>query len=491
MINLENETIVSLSEKMNSGDLSARALTQHCLDRIAAHDDKFCAIIELNPDALGIADDLDRERKAGNVRGPLHGLPILIKDNIDTGDKMMTTAGSLALVGLPAKQDSFVVSQLRAAGAVLLGKTNLSEWANFRSTRSSSGWSSRGGQTRNAYDPLRSPGGSSSGSAVAVAAGFCVAAIGTETDGSIVSPSAMNSIVGYKPTVGMISRSGIIPISQTQDTAGPMARSVADAATLAACLCGGDPDDKATVGADLNCASLKALELNSDALQGVRIGVPRNYFGFHDDIDLRVADAIVDLRNGGAEVIDDLELTTMADMRPDETIVMSSEFKVGLNQYLASRGETAKVSTLSDIIAFNEENAKTVMPWFGQEILEMSQSTHGLISKNYLSALAACRTRSRDQGIDKLIVEHKLDAIIAPTTCTPWLIDWVNGDNRKGGSACPAAVAGYPSVTVPVGYVHGLPVGLSFFSDMWQDARLLGIANAFEQKTRCRIPPIL
>lgn len=380
MINLENESIASLSDKMAAGIMSSRDLTQHCLDRIAAHDAKLNAIIEVNPDALDIADKLDGERKAGKLRSPLHGLPILIKDNIDTGDKMMTTAGSLALAGPPARQDSFVVVRLRAAGAVLLGKTNLSEWANFRSTRSSSGWSSRGGQTRNAYDPLRSPGGSSSGSAVAVAAGFCVAAIGTETDGSIVSPSAMNSIVGFKPTVGMISRTGIIPISHTQDTAGPMARSVADAATLAACLCGVDPDDRATGVAGLYCDNLKTPELAPDALQGARIGVARNYCGFHDDIDARVADAIADLKNCGAEVVDDLELTPMPEMRPDETIVMSSEFKVGLNLYLAARGKSAKVRTLNEIIAFNSENATSVMPWFRQEILEMSQSTDGLNS---------------------------------------------------------------------------------------------------------------
>lgn len=490
-IDLETETIASLAVKMASGEISAFSLTQHCLDRIAELDAKLGSVIELNPDSLGIAGKLDDERRAGKVRGPLHGLPILIKDNIETGDRMLTTAGSLALVGSPASKDAFVVEKLRAAGAVLLGKTNLSEWANFRSPRSSSGWSSRGGQTRNAYDQLRSPGGSSSGSAVAVAAGFCVAAIGTETDGSIVSPSAMNSIVGFKPTVGLVSRSGIIPISHTQDTAGPMARSVADVAILAASICGPDPDDAATSDADSCCDILRTLELDPVTLRGARIGVARNYCGFHDDIDALAANTIRDLQAAGADVIDNLELTPAEDMRPDEKQVMESEFKTSLNVYLEQRGETAKISTLEDIISFNREHEIEVMPWFRQEILEMSQLTNGLESKAYLQALANCRTLSRDQGIDRLIDMHKLDALIAPTTCTPWLIDWINGDNRSGGSACPAAVAGYPNITVPAGYVHGLPVGISFFSSAWKDVKLLNIAYAYELKSRNRKPPVL
>jgi len=491
MIDLQSETIASLAEKMARGDITARSLTQACLERIAAHDGRLNAIIELNPDALDIADQLDRERQAGNVRGPLHGLTILIKDNIDTGDRMMTTAGSLALVGSPAPRDAFVVARLRAAGAVILGKTNLSEWANFRSTRSSSGWSSRGGQTRNPYDPQRSPGGSSSGSAVAVAAGFCVAAIGTETDGSIVSPSAMNSIVGFKPTVGLVSRAGIIPISHTQDTAGPMARSVADAILVAAAICGPDPRDAAIADAGSRCTDLRTFKPDTNALQGARIGVARNYCGFHDDIDALVANAIQDLRSAGAVVIDDLELTPAADMRPDEMQVMQSEFKTGLNAYLEQRAQTATPGSLEDIISFNREHAKEVMPWFRQEILEMSQSTDGLDCKAYIQALANGLSFARDQGIDRLIDGHNLDAIIAPTTCTPWLIDWINGDNRSGGSACPAAVAGYPDITVPTGYVHGLPVGLSFISSAWKDAEVLNIAHAYEVNSRNRKPPRL
>lgn len=490
-IDLESESIASLGAKMAAGVFSACEITQHCLDRIADVDPHLHAIIELNPEALSIAEELDRERAAGTVRGALHGLPILVKDNLDTGDKMMTTAGSLALVGVPALEDSYVVKKLRDAGAVLLGKTNLSEWANYRSTRSSSGWSSRGGQTRNAYDQTRSPGGSSSGSAVAVAAAFCVAAIGTETDGSIVSPSAMNSIVGVKPTVGLISRNGIIPISQTQDTAGPMARSVADAAALLADVCGPDAADASTMSAPPLGKELKSMELSRDALKGARIGVARNYCGFHEGVDALIDAAIDDLKSCEATVLDDLHLTPIADIRPSEVVLMSAEFKAGLNAYLAGRGHTVKVHTLKDVIAFNRAHSDEVMPWFQQEISEKAQQTKGLDDEDYLKAVETCRTLSRDQGIDKLISEHKLDAIIAPTTCTAWLIDWVNGDNRSGGSAGPAAVSGYPSVTVPSGYVHGLPVGLSFFSTAWQDAKLINLAYAYEQKTQHRVRPNL
>ena len=448
---------------------------------------KLGAVIELNPDALDIADALDREFAAGQPRGPLHGMPVLIKDNLDTNDQTMTTAGSLALVGPPAARDAFVVRKLREAGAVILGKTNLSEWAGYRSPRSSSGWSSRGGQTRNAYDQQRTPGGSSSGSAVAVAAGFCVAAIGTETDGSIVSPSAMNSIVGVKPTVGLVSRTGIIPISATQDTAGPMARSVADAALVLAAISGPDPDDPATLGGD-------APDLpppDAGALGRARIGVARNYAGFHKDIDGLLDRAIEDLRACGAEVLDDLHLTPVEELRPNEAVVLSTEFKAGLNTYLAERGDTARVRSLAEVITFNRDNAADTMPWFPQELTELSEATVGLEDAGYRRALEACRTLSRDQGIDHLVKTHQLDALIAPTTCPPWLIDWVNGDNRSGGSAAPAAIAGYPSVTVPMGYVHSLPVGLSFFSTAWREADLLNIAAGYESHTRHRVPPRL
>ncbi len=488
-LDLEQESIGSLSKMMVTGEVTACGVTQHCLDRIAKLDASVNAIIELNPDALKIADRLDEERAAGKVRGPLHGLPILVKDNLDTADNMMTTAGSLALSGSFAEEDSFVVRQLREAGAVLLGKTNLSEWANYRSTRSSSGWSSRGGQTRNAYAQDRSPGGSSSGSAVAVAAGFCVAAIGTETDGSIVSPSAMNSIVGVKPTVGFVSRNGIIPISHTQDTAGVMARTVSDAATLLAGICGPDDNDDATLNSQAVCDELNLMVLDRNALNGSRIGVARNYCGFHEGVDELVSNAIDDLKSCGAEVIDDLELPPMSDIRPSESILMSTEFKAGINRYLSRLGQNVEVKTLEDIIGFNREHAEAVMPWFQQELLEKSQATEGLKSQTYLDALDKCKELSRDHGIDRLSDEKKLDAIIAPTTCTPWLIDWVNGDNRSGGSAGPAAVAGYPSITVPAGYVHALPVGISFFTKAWRDAKLLNIAYAYEQKSQNRIPP--
>ena len=490
-IDLEQESIESLGRRMAAGEITARTLTQHCLDRIAAIDPKLSAVIELNPDALTIADDLDRERAAGTLRGPMHGLPILVKDNLDTGDRMLTTAGSLALATAPAPADAYVVKQLRDAGAVVLGKTNLSEWANYRSTRSSSGWSSRGGQTRNAYDQLRSPGGSSSGSAVSVAAAFCVAAIGTETDGSIVSPAAMNSVVGVKPTVGLVSRSGIIPISHTQDTAGPMARSVSDAATLLAVICGPDAGDVKTKTALPVASAIKSLVLDLNALAGARIGVARNYCGFHEGVDALMAAAIDDLEACGATVLDDLHLTPVLDIRPSEAILMSAEFKVGLNAYLAARGNTVNVHSLEDVIAFNRIHYEAVMPWFQQELSEKAQETKGLNDPDYLKAVETCRTLSRDQGIDRLISENLLDAIIAPTTCTAWLIDWINGDNRSGGSAGPAAIAGYPSVTVPAGYVHGLPIGLTFFSTAWQDAKILNFAYAYEQETRHRVRPRL
>ena len=490
-IDLEKESIITLAHKMAAGDVSARSLTRHCLERIEKLDSQVNAIIEINPEAIKIADALDAERVGASVRGPLHGLPILVKDNLDTGDQMMTTAGSLALVGPAVKHDSFVVSQLRRAGAVLLGKTNLSEWANFRSTRSSSGWSSRGGQTRNAYAQDRSPGGSSSGSAVAVALSFCVAAIGTETDGSIVSPCAMNSIVGIKPTVGLVARSGIIPISHSQDTAGPMARSVSDAALILAAICGGDGKDEVTQIGRTHCVAIKSLVLDSGALKGARIGVARNYCGFHEGVDQLMAKAIDEIKSCGAQVIDDLELTPISDIRPAENILMATQFKEGLNSYLSKRRQPGNMLTLEDVIAFNRSHADKVMPWFQQELLQHAQATQGLESAEYLEAVETCRKLSQDEGIDRLVKHHALDAIIAPTTCTPWLIDWINGDNRTGGSACAAAVSGYPSITVPAGYVHGLPVGISFFSQAWCETKLLNLAYAYEQKSKNRIPPVL
>ncbi len=487
-INLQSETIRTLNRRLLDGEITARSLTQHCLEQITALNPHVNAVLETNPDALNIADRLDQELKASGPRSLLHGMPVLVKDNLDTADKMMTTAGSNALLGSYATKDSFVVKKLRDAGAIILGKTNLSEWANFRSPRSSSGWSSRGGQTRNAYALDRSPGGSSSGSAVAVATGLCVAAIGTETDGSIVSPSAMNSIVGIKPTVGSVSRSGIIPISHTQDTAGPMARCVEDAAVLLGIIAGEDADDAKTASFFNSYKMNTSEKLNSGGLKGIRIGLPRNYCGYNEHVDELVELAIESIISSGGVVVDNLELSPMSDIRSDETIVMSTEFKFGLNKYLSNSTQKS-IRSLADLIAFNEKNAQDVMPYFRQEILEMSEEQGNLDDPIYLNALKECRRLSQEDGIDKLLTEHQLDAIITPTTCPPWLIDWVNGDNRSGGSACPAAVAGYPSITVPAGYVFGLPVGLSFFSSAGEEAKLINMAYAFEQESKIRKIP--
>ncbi len=489
VIDLDVETIASLQDRMAAGNITARSLTEHCLARIAAHDGKVNAILELNPDALTIADALDDERRNTGPRGPLHGLPVLVKDNLDSADNMMTTAGSLALVGHHAARDAHVVERLRAAGAVLLGKTNLSEWANFRSSRSSSGWSSRGGQVRNPYALDRSPGGSSSGSGVAVACGFCVAAIGTETDGSIVSPSAMASIVGIKPSLGRVSRSGIIPIAHSQDTAGPMARNVADAMAVLRAISGPDPRDGITQRGEDRGAHDIAIELNPDALQGARIGVARNYCGFDDAVDDIISQCLTDLENAGAVIVDDLHLTPAEEIRPSELRVMMTEFKAGLNAYLADVEPGLPVHSLADLIAFNAENQAETMPYFGQDIAERSEQQGSLTDPGYIEALITSKRLSQDEGIDKLVSEHTLDALIAPTTCAPWLIDWINGDNRKGGSACPAAVSGYPSITVPAGYMFGLPIGLSFFSTAFSEARLGALAHAFQQQRPIRHPP--
>ena len=489
-LDLHTESIASLGGRLASGTLSAVALAEHCLDRIERHDGAVNAIIELNPEALEIAAERDRERRAGQVRGPLHGLPIALKDNIDTADRMATSAGSLALAGSRARRDAHIVTRLREAGTVLLAKTNLSEWANYRSTRSSSGWSSRGGQTRNPYALDRTPGGSSSGSAVAVAAGFVVAAIGTETDGSIVTPAAMNSVVGIKPSLGLVSRSGIIPIAHSQDTAGAMARSVADAALVLAAVAGPDPADPATaVPPGETLASLETLD--AGALRGARIGVVRNYCGFHDAVDGIVEAALAELAQAGAVIVDDLELPPANLIGPSESLVMASEFKDGLNRYLAGLGPEVQVRCLADLIDYNRSHAEQVMPHFQQELLQRAAATGSLNDAEYRQALAKARHLSRQVGIDALCRQEKLDALAAPTAGPPWLIDWLGGDSRRGGCACPAAVAGYPHVTVPAGYVQGLPIGLSFFSTAFRDAAVVRLAYAFEQATRVRQPPAL
>ncbi len=467
----------------DSGAWTSQGLVAGSRARIADGDGTCNAIAFLNPDADGQAERLDRERGEGSVRGPLHGVPILVKDNIATGDAMMTTAGSLALDGVRAPADAHVVRRLRDAGLVLLGKTNLSEWANFRSSRSVTGWSSRGGQVRNARFRDRSPGGSSSGSGTAVARGFTALAIGTETDGSVVVPAAMNGIVGIKPTVGLVSRTGVIPISASQDTAGPMARTVEDAALLLGAIAGSDPDDPATEHADDHAGDFTSF-LDADALRGARIGVVRSYCGWHEAVDAVFAAALARMADAGAFIVEDVRLPGRDVIRPHEIVVMCAEFRTGLDHYLAQlagHGVEAPVRSLADVIAFNEANATRTMPWFGQDLMTLSQASGGATGSRYLDARAECLRLAREDGIDRALETLRLDALVAPTAPAPWAIDLANGDHRLGGSSTPAAVAGYPSVTVPMGDLAGLPLGLSMFAGAWQEGRLIGLAHAFEK----------
>lgn len=463
--------------------------SRHYLERIAALDRQGPAlrsIIELNPDALQTAAALDAERAAGKLRGPLHGMPIVIKDNIATGDRMATTAGSLALDGVHATRDAHLVERLRAAGGVILGKTNLSEWANLRSTRSTSGWSARGGLSRNPYALDRSTSGSSSGSAAAVAANLTRMAIGTETDGSIVSPASIMGVVGLKPTVGRISRDGIIPISHTQDTPGPITRTVSDAALLLSALAGPDPRDPATLDAPTPGDYLGALDKN--ALRGARIGVAREFFTGHDEIDQRIEYALAQLMLQGAELIDPIDLPKVS-YESEEQAVLLHEFKHDLPIWLATFAPHAPIRTLADVIAFNNAHRDSEMPYFGQELLLQAEALGGLDSDAYVKALATCRKGSREDGIDRALREHRLDAIVAPTGGTTWLTDFINGDSGSDGFSTPAAVAGYPHLTVPAGLVRGLPIGLSFVGPAWSEARLLGLGYAFEQATQWRQEP--
>jgi amidase len=480
-------TIGQLQQKMANGELTAVSICQTYLERIDFVDPLLNSVMELNPDVLEIAAQLDREREEGQIRGPLHGIPILIKDNIDTGDKMMTTAGSLALLGASAPDDAFIVKKLREAGAVLLGKTNLSEWANIRSTRSSSGWSARGGQVHNPYCLDRSPCGSSSGTGAAVAANLCVIGIGTETDGSIVCPSGINGLVGIKPTLGLWSRDGIIPIAHSQDTAGPMSRTVKDAAILLGALAEFDVKDAPTnlpIGTIHNDYT---QFLSENGLKGARIGVASNFLGFHSEVDKLMQQAIQDMKNAGAEIIDDLKLEGRGEWGKAEWTVLMTELKADLTSYLGTRNDL-NVKTLSDLIAFNQANADTEMPWFDQEIFEEADETTGLDNPEYLEALNRSKSKTRE-GIDKLMDEHRLDALIAPTNSPSWPIDLINGDHFIGGSSDAAAISGYPNITVPAGYVHGLPVGISFFGRAWSEAVLLKIAHAYEQLTKHRKAP--
>jgi len=489
---LDEKTIAELQEGMKSGGLTARSIAEKYISRIAAIDKqgpRLNSVIELNPAALTIADALDAERKTKGPRGPLHGIPVLIKDNIATADRMATTAGSLALDGSVPQHDAFIVKQLRDAGAVILGKTNLSEWANFRSTHSTSGWSGRGGLTRNPYALDRNPCGSSSGSGVAVSANLCSVAIGTETDGSIVCPATTNGIVGIKPTVGLVSRSGIIPIAHSQDTAGPMARTVADAAILLGSITGVDPQDAPASESNGKSFTDYTRFLDPNGLKGARIGVARKYFGFSDEVDRLMNDAIEVMKRSGATVIDPVDLALSKEYEDSELEVLLYEFKSDLNKYLSELGPKAPFHSLKEIIEFNEKNRSREMPYFGQELFLKAEAKGPLTSPDYLKAVEKNRRLSRIQGIDAVINKDRLDAIVAPTGGPSWTTDLVNGDHFTGGSSTPAAVAGYPNINVPAGFIHGLPVGISFFGAAYSEPALIKLAYAFEQATRHRRAP--
>lgn len=472
---------------MARGELSSQALTRAYLDRIAAVDDAgpaLNAIIETNPQALAEAAARDAERAAGKLRGPLHGIPVLLKDNIDA-TPMINSAGSLALASHRPADDAHLVERLREAGAVILGKANLSEWANFRSTRSSSGWSARGGQTRNAYALDRNPCGSSAGTASAVSASMAAVGVGTETNGSILCPSAVSGLVGIKPTVGLVSRDGIIPISRSQDTAGPMARSVADAAALLAAMAGRDPADDATQGAPVDVADYLAA-LDPGALRGARIGVLRGEMGFHPDVDAAMERALAAMRGAGAVIVD-AEIATDGQWNDAQYEVLLYEFKAGLEEYLA--GTNALVRTLADVIAFNDRHASSEMPYFGQEIFLQAQARGPLTDQAYLEAREKARRLAGPEGIGATLAAEKLDALVAPATSPAWPTDLVNGDHFTGAGYGVAAVAGTPSITVPMGASHGLPVGIVFMGPAWSEARLIGLAHAFERATRARRAP--
>jgi len=490
---LEEVTVAELQAGMSSGRYSARHVVELYLGRIAAMDRtgvSLQSIIETNPDALTRAEELDRERAAKGTRGPLHGIPVLLKDNIDTADRMTTTAGSLALEGSIPPRDSHVAERLHAAGAVLLAKTNLSEWANIRSNRSSSGWSGRGGQCRNPYVLDRNPCGSSSGSAAAVSANFGAVAVGTETDGSIVCPASANGVVGIKPTVGLVSRAGIIPISHTQDTAGPLCRTVADAAALLSALAGADPRDPATAPAAAHAEKDYTKRLDRAGLRGARIGVARaKFFGYSDVTDRLAEAALGVLRREGAVLVDPADIPNAGSYDDAELQVLLYELKADLNAYLAALGPTAPVRTLADVITFNERERAREMPFFGQELFVQAEAKGPLTSPAYRKARATCRRLARTSGLDAVLAKHQLDAIVAPTGNPAWPTDPVNGDHFTGSSSTPAAVAGYPSVSVPMGYAWGLPVNLSFFGAAWSEPTLIRLAYAFEQITMHRKAP--
>jgi amidase len=485
-------TLAELAVGLAAGRFTSERLVQLYLERIAALDRGAAgvhAIAEANPDALAIAAALDRERRAGRVRGPLHGIPVAVKDNLDTADRMKTTAGSLALAESVAPADAFAVARLRAAGAVVLAKTNLSEWANFRSERSTSGWSGRGGQVRNPYALDRNPCGSSSGSGVAVAANFCAAAVGTETDGSIVCPAAMNGVVGLKPTVGLVSRRGIIPISHTQDTAGPMARTVADAALLLAGMAGVDLLDAATAASAGKWDGRIEPLLAPGGLAGARLGVVRAWFDWHPEIARRMEEHLALLRALGAELVDPVEWKRSEELGDAELEVLLYEFRHGLNRYLAGLPDRGQPRTLAALVDWNRAHADRELPWFGQEIFERAEAKGPLTDRAYLEALATCARLARTEGLDAAFAPAGVDALVGPTTGPAYLTDWVNGDAYGGSASGLPAIAGYPHLTVPAGFVHGLPWNVSFVGPAWSEAKLLRYGHAFESAARARRPP--
>jgi amidase len=490
---LNEITIDELQAGMKSGKFTARSITENYLARIQEIDRQGPAInsvIEINPDALGIADSLDRERKEKGARGPLHGIPVFIKDNIDTADKMMTTAGSLALVGAPKPaKDAFVAAQLRKAGAVILGKTNLSEWANIRSSHSTSGWSGRGGLTRNPYVLDRNACGSSSGTGAGVSANLAAGGIGTETDGSIVCPSSANGLAGIKPTVGLVSRAGIIPISHTQDGAGPMFRTLRDAAILLGALTGIDPEDSYTADSQGKSYTDYTQFLDVNGLKGARIGVARKYFGISEGVDGIMAEAIDVMMKQGATVVDPADIESFGKFDDSETLVLNYELKADMEKYLARLGPASPMKTLKDLIDFNAQNAQKEMPYFGQDIFLKSQEKGPLTTREYVDALEKNHRLARIEGIDAVMDKFKLDALIAPTGGPAWITDLVTGDHFAGGSSNAAAVAGYPNINVIAGHWFGLPVGISFFGRAWSEPTLLKLAYGFEQATQARKAP--
>ena len=489
---LDEITITELQDGMKSGKFTARSLVEKYTTRIEEidkHGPSVNAIIEMNPDAPSMAEALDRERKDKGPRGPLHGIPVVIKDNIDTADHMMTTAGSLALMGSKPPKDSFVAQRLRVAGAVILGKTNLSEWANIRSSHSTSGWSGRGGLTKNPYALDRNPCGSSSGTGAGISANLAAVGIGTETDGSIVCPSSSNGLAGIKPTVGLVSRGGIIPISHSQDGAGPMCRTVRDAAILLGALTGVDPDDAATAASAGKTQTDYAQYCDPNGLKGARIGVARKYFGFNDSVDALMEQSLDVLKKAGAILVDPADIETLGKFDDTELLIFMYELKADLNAYLARLGPAAPVRTLKDIIDFNDRNRQKEMPYFGQDLFVKAEAKGPLTEKEYVDAVAKNHQLARTEGIDALMDKNHLDAIVAPTGSPAWLTDLVNGDHVAGGSSNAAAVAGYPNINVTAGYLAGLPVGISFFGRAWSEPVLIKLAYSFEQATKARQTP--